>query len=81
MSVAVEGEGEEVEAGVKSIEISRCFFSLSPQFISPVPHFQIFVLNFTIHHDNFTVSAFVSNSAAVHRPHWPSIGFPFPRTS
>ena len=67
MSAVVEGEGKEVEVGVKAIEISRCFFLLSsPSLYPPVPHFQIFVLNFAIHHDDSAVSAFILNPAAAH---------------
>jgi len=75
---AVEVEGKEVEVGVKAIGDSRCFFSLSPPSLyPPVPHFWIFVPNFTNCHGNSTVSAFISNPTAAHGPHQPSIGFPF----
>jgi len=66
---AVEDKGKEVEMKVKAIGSLRCFFSLSsPSLYPPAPHLWIFVLNFTIHHGDSAVSAFVSSSAAAHRP-------------
>jgi len=66
VSAAEKEEGKEVEVGVKAIEKIRCFLTIFPSLYPPAPHFWIFVLNFAIHHGNSTVSAFISNSTAVH---------------
>jgi len=77
MGMMVEGE-----LGMKFISDDgigelMIFSLLHPCFIPPVPHFWIFVPNFTIHHDDFEVSAFISNPAAAHgtllAPHRPPI--------
>src|SRR5882724_8394632 len=73
---AVEDKGNEVAMEEKAIEEMRCFFlAVFPALYSPVPQSRIFVPNFAIRHDNFEVSAFISNPAAAHRtpsaPHWP----------
>src|SRR5882724_1756321 len=61
----------------KPLDFEIFFLLSSPGLYPPAPHFQIFVLNFAIHHGDSTVSAFISNPTAVHRtplaPHRPPI--------
>jgi len=77
----VEDEGE-VEVEMEALGILRCFFSLSsPSLYPPAPHFWIFIPNFAIHHDNSEVSAFISNTTAVHRTLSAPHRLPIPCTS
>ena len=69
MRAELEDEGKEVKVEVEDIGVLRCFFLLSsPSLYPPVPHFQISVPNFAIHHGDSTVSAFISNPSATHGP-------------